>query len=241
MLIKEIPKKRKGDSILFSYPVNHKKTIFHLKRNSSVAQVFEQIVEQEEYQVFLNIFLEKHIVPNSMVDARANIGLTCLFFKAYFPKLNIIALEPSEETFKRLSININNNNNSSSITLLNKGLWSVKTRLKADLSFRDGLDWSFRLIEENENEVALFETISMNDIFIEYKIDYIDFLKIDIEGGEVEVFKDFKDLGWLSKVKIIALEIHDEFICREFIESNLSKMFELRHSGELTIGINKSI
>ena len=175
-----------------------------------------------------------------MIDAGANIGLTCLYFKSYFPDLLITALEPSDDTFSRLENNIVNNK-LSGVTYLKKGLWSSITRLKADTSFRDGQDWAFRLIEAKPNEEALFETTTIEGLINDFNIETIDFLKIDIEGGEDEVFKDFSKINWLDKVKVIALEIHDEFDCRKHIESNLEKLFTLSHSGELTIGINKSL
>ncbi len=240
LLAKGIKVERISDNIRFNYPINQVKTEFQIKRNASDAQVFEQIIELEEYSPILAIFREKNISPRTMIDAGANIGLTCLYFKSHFPDLAITALEPSEETYNRLE-QIININHFSSVRLLKKGLWSSQTRLKADTSFRDGQDWSFRLVEASEKEPALFETTSIDDIINKLNLNSIDFLKIDIEGGEVEIFKDFSKIHWFDKVKIIALEIHDEFNCREHIETNLAKYFEIRHSGELTIGINKDL
>jgi len=231
---------RVRDCIEFNFTLNETTSIIHLKRESSDAQVFEQIVELEEYLPILKKFKEINITPQTMIDAGANIGLTSVYFKSYFPNISIIAIEPSEDTFKRLTNNINLNN-FNKILLLNKGLWSSPKRLKADQSFRDGQDWSFRLVEASANEPALFEATSIDEIISENNLTTIDFLKIDIEGGEVEIFKDFSTLHWLNQVKVIALEIHDEFNCREHIETNLAQIFDLSHAGELTIGINKSL
>ena len=231
---------RINETIRFNYLVNGFKQSFYLKRNSSDSQVFEQIIEKNEYIPIIEIFKEKKIIPTRMIDAGANIGLTCLYFKSYFPDLLITALEPSEDTFSRLEKNIVNNK-LSGVNYLKKGLWSSITRLKADSSFRDGQDWSFRLIEAKSNEEALFETTTIEELINDFNIETIDFLKIDIEGGEEELFGDFSQINWLEKVRVIALEIHDEFDCREHIESNLEKLFTLSHSGDLTIGINKKI
>jgi hypothetical protein len=49
-------------------------------------------------------------------------------------------------------------------------------------------------------------------------------------------------LDWLKKVKVLAIEIHDEFDCRIDIENSLLKYgFILCQSGELTIGLNKKL
>ena len=76
----------------------------------------------------------------------------------------------------------------------------------------------------------------------EYKFETIDILKIDIEGSEKEVFTGANaDVSFLSKTKCIAVEIHDEFDCRDAIYSILTKYnFKYFDSGELTIGINQS-
>ena len=67
-------------------------------------------------------------------------------------------------------------------------------------------------------------------------------MKIDIEGAERFIFDNNNDLSFLKKTKIIAIEIHDEYNIREEIISILKEnQFLLLESGELTIGINKSL
>jgi FkbM family methyltransferase len=175
LLAKGIKIKRVDDCIEFDYRINQTKSKIQLKRKSSDSQVFEQIIELEEYLSVLEKFKEKNISPQTMIDAGANIGLTSVFFKAFFPNISIIALEPSDDTFKRLTININNNN-FNKFSLLKKGLWSSPKRLKADQSFRDGQDWSFRLVEVSANEPALFEATSIDEIIAENNLTTIDFL-----------------------------------------------------------------
>ena len=51
----------------------------------------------------------------------------------------------------------------------------------------------------------LCNSININGIVEKYKINKIDFLKIDIEGFEFEVFTD---LSWLDRVKRISMELH---------------------------------
>jgi len=63
---------------------------------------------------------------------------------------------------------------------------------------------------------------------------------MDIEGSEKEVFTNpNSDVSFLAITKCIAIEIHDEFDCREAIYEILTKYgFLLFNSGELTIGVN---
>jgi FkbM family methyltransferase len=222
----------------FKYPIERKFFNFLIAQDASDASVFTQIIINQEYSFLIDILNKKGIQPRTMIDAGANIGLTSVYFKAFYPDIEIIALEPAEGTFQRLTQNIQRNN-FSKVSLLQKGIWNTCTRLKEDRTFRDGQDWSFRLVEAYENEDALIETTTIPQILEEYQFNKIDLLKIDIEGGEKEVFAETADLNWLKKVRVIAIEIHDEFDCRTQIENTLVDAgFELSHSGELTIGIN---
>jgi len=239
LVLEGVDIKKNGENFRFDYCVNNSLLTFELKSNSSDSLVFRQIILDKEFEYLLEIIQSLNSPNLTMVDCGANIGLTSIFFKSKFPSLKIIALEPSNETFNRLKTNIELNN-FKNIIPLNKGLWSNVTRLKSDNTFRDGLDWGFRLLEAKPGESALFETVSMHTLLYDYDISVIDFLKIDIEGGEAEVFNSTADLSWLSKVKIIAIEIHDEFNCREQIERVLKNYnFEISYIGELTIGVNK--
>jgi FkbM family methyltransferase len=214
---------------------------FSLKRNSSDTSVFHQIIYNEEYSYVISLIKKLNFSDGLVIDAGANVGLTSLYLKSFFPAAKIIAIEPGEDTFFRLQnhLKINEYND---VSLLKKGLWSESTGLKADLSFRDGQDWSFRLVAAKDDEEALFEAISVPDLISKFDIKQISLLKVDIEGGEAEIFKEGSDLSWLSLVQVIAIEIHDEFDCRSLIESSLEKAgFELSHSGELTIGQNKRL
>jgi hypothetical protein len=66
---------------------------------------------------------------------------------------------------------------------------------------------------------------------------------MDIEGSEKEVLTSPKsDVSYLAKTKCIAIEIHDEFDCREAIYEVLRRHnFDFFNSGEFTIGINQSL
>ena len=157
-----------------------------------------------------------------------------------FPSLNIIALEPEPNTYKRLQKNIKINS-LRNVTLLNKGIWSKSTTLKGDYSFRDRQDWAFRLIESNKKTDNSIEVISMTELMANNNINNISFLKIDIEGAEKNLFENTQDLKWLARVKIIAIEIHDEFGARKHIEDTLLKYnFKLQYFGELTVGVSNN-
>jgi len=143
-----------------------------------------------------------------------------------------------EVMFEVLKYNIDKNNVNA--TLLKAGLWSNTTYLKIVNDFRDKKEWATR-VEETENEGL--RAVTINSLIQEYKWNVIDILKIDIEGAEKETFTSSKaDVSFLGKTKCIAIEIHDEFNCREDINAILKQYhFKCFNSGELTIGINQKL
>jgi FkbM family methyltransferase len=234
-----LPKKAGADIYEFQYSISNSNYKFKLKKNSSDSRVFEQIVLNEEYKTVVDEIRKRNIKVESILDLGANIGLSSIYLTSYFRNARILAIEPSKTTFERLELNIKQNK-LDNVKLINKGVWSRNAFLKADTNFRDGEDWSFRLVETSVNEEAILEAVGLDDLMKDEQMTQIDLLKIDIEGGEVELFKS-NHLPWLQKTKIIALEIHDEFECRIEIERKLVEHgFDIFHSGELTIGFNKS-
>lgn len=229
----------KSGLITFNYPISDKQYTFSIDENSSDSDVFQQIILENEYEYVIDLISKYQIEVSSIVDAGANVGFTAIYLSHFLKNAHIIALEPNQRTFERLKNNIGLNQ-LSNITLHQKGLWNKNTYLKADNSFRDKQAWPFRLEETSDEREKLFEVISMDSLMETHQLEGVDFLKIDVEGGEKEIFSAQTDLSWLKSVKVIAIEIHDEFDCREDIETILKEQFNLFYSGELTIGIRTS-
>jgi len=234
--LRRIKIEKKGNSIFFSYLINDKSFIINLKKKSSDIKVFQQILIEEEYKIIIDFFQKNNFSPVTIVDAGANIGLTSMYFTAYFPELNIIALEPSQKNFQRLTHNILKNN-LSNVTCVPKGIWGYSSNLT---SVKDSKDWSFRLTERSDSSRSeVCEVLSVLDIIKRFDLKLIDFFKIDIEGAEASVFSEKANLSWLNRVKVIAIEIHAEFASKDCIENILLEFgFLIYHSGELTIGFN---
>lgn len=64
-------------------------------------------------------------------------------------------------------------------------------------------------LSKNLKEFGNFRRLEMNSIFEDFKVEKIDFLKIDIEGSEFDLFS--RDIDWLDRVEKIAMEVHPEF------------------------------
>lgn len=211
---------------------------------SSDLNVFQQVFFWKGYlpiiKIYQDNFRHKDDSSINILDCGSNIGLASLFFLKFFPEAKIVAIEPEKSNFEILNYNLNNSNYKNVFNL--KGVvWSKSCKMKVVNDFRDKNDWSFRVEETEEEDHITAYTI--DDILRLFNIGSIDILKIDIEGSEKELFTSPEaNLDFLKITKCIALEIHDEFNCREDIYRILKENnFILTNSGELTLGYNEEL
>lgn len=214
------------------------------KRPSSDFDVFYQVNECSEYlsvvTYYKNNFTNEESYSLNIIDAGSNIGLTSLFFTEHFESARIIAVEPDTKNFQMLNYNLKEKTNFEFIKV-NGAVWSSNSKIKVINDFRDRSDWSFR-VEESDESNAL-QAYTINHLAEVNHFQYIDILKIDIEGAEKQIFvSSVSNLEFLSKTKCIAMEIHDEFDCRQEIYAVLDNYgFTIVNEGELTIGINEKL
>lgn len=142
-----------------------------------------------------------------IIDAGANIGLAILYLKKQFPKARIVGFEPDSIVFKILQKNVEHLKN---IELHEKALWDKD----CDIDFySEGADGGRMVVLGKEIVRATNKLVSAVRL-AEYLRKRVDFLKIDIEGSELIVLEDCKDL--LNNVERIFVEYHS------FIDKNQS-------------------
>ena len=214
------------------------------KSPSSDFNVFYQIIESKEYLPVVTDYkknfenLENY--PLNIIDAGSNIGLTSLFFMEHFQRARIIAVEPDLTNFEILSYNLREKINFE-IIKINGAVWSSNSKIKVVNDFRDKSDWSFRV--EESNDINSIQAYTINDLANKNNFNFIDILKIDVEGAEKQIFTATdSNLEFLNKTRCIAIEIHDEFECREEIYCILENYgFTIYNEGESLIGINQNL
>ena len=137
--------------------------------------------------------------PRTIVDAGANIGMASILFALEYPTARIIAIEPEPANFAAL---VRNTAPYKMITPIQAALWREEgeVTLGASAAHPKG---AFRIVENGPQRVR---AITIDTVMREAGIDSIDFLKIDIEGAEIEVFES---CPWIKKVQVIAIELHD--------------------------------
>ena len=186
-------------------------------------RVLEQVFSRQEYA------LPKSITPRTIIDAGANIGCATIFFASHYPGVHIIAIEPEASNFEVLQSNCAGLSN---VVPIQAAVWSHP----ATLTFVDPYcgSWAFAMKERVEDGTPV-RGITISQLVEEFSLDRIDVLKMDIEGGEKEIFSA-SDLSWLDKVGMLAIELHDfsrPGCAKAFYSALRDRRFEQRQSGDL--------
>lgn len=202
---------------LHSFVVNHltstarelKKIAKKVRFNSNYTNIFGLKFKYVDSASFVFIYKEifqkeiyKFSTNNSnpyIIDCGANIGLSILYFKKIYPHAQIVAFEPDFKVFKTLNENVQTFNLKDVLTV-NKAVWSSETELDF---YSDGSDGG--RIKNNETsgfKVQKVKTTTLSN----YLNKPVDFLKIDIEGAELEVLKSIKNQ--LQNVTFLFIEYH---------------------------------
>jgi len=132
-----------------------------------------------------NIYRFKQSNPNPIIiDCGANMGLSLLYLAKEYPLAKIIAFEPDETVLPYLEKNIKSYG--LNVELHKKAVWSSNTTL----SFYTDEGMGGRVETDFSNCLPKrVETFRLKDLLGQK----IDFLKIDIEGAEIEVLMDCED------------------------------------------------
>jgi FkbM family methyltransferase len=125
--------------------------------------------------------------------------MASLLFAHRYPMARIIAVEPEPANFAAL---VRNASHYTNIVPVQAALWKEdgEVRLGKSTVHPKG---AFAIAENGDQRVR---AVTIETLMKENSISTIDFLKIDIEGAEKEVFQN---CSWIKNVGVIAIELHD--------------------------------
>jgi FkbM family methyltransferase len=142
----------------------------------------------DELKRSLKGYLEKHSLRpgETVVDCGSYIGEFTLYAaKAVGQSGRVIAFEPDPAIFRKLMANIELNG-FKNITALNKGLWSKPGTLKFVGDSIKG--YSFMSADKDAGAIDV-PVVSLDDELERLNIKRVDFIKMDVEGAELEAIK----------------------------------------------------
>ena len=134
-----------------------------------------------------------------IIDCGANIGLSIVYFKRNFPNSKILAFEADPRVYNILDENISKFNYNN-VELLNYALWDEEVEISF---YSEGADAGRIEVNSDTNlNTVNCKTIRLSP-FLNQKVDL---LKIDIEGAEIKVLNESKNM--LKNVDKLFVEFH---------------------------------
>lgn len=194
-------------------------------------QFYKSSYQSEKWLIQLLKLISKKKKIISFIDVGVNIGQTLLKIKAIDPKIEYIGFEPNPFcfSFTQQIISVNKLTNCKMIPC---GLSNQNHLLKLSLPIDNDLfDSSASVIEGfRENQTTQFQYVSalkLDDLIGEFELKSIDLIKIDVEGGELEIIE-----GMLTTIEnfkpIIIIEVLPSYNSNNIVRINRQKkLFQL--------------
>jgi len=198
-----------------------------LRGGTSDIRCFEKIFVQHGYSPPREL---GPFEPRVIIDAGANVGLATVYFASIWPYAKILAIEPEDSNFRLLERNCANFPN---VIAVKGALWASSGDLS--LTQRGDQPWGYAVTDRLPPQAATrVRAFTVPDLMAMAGTDHVDFLQLDIEGAEKELFSKQAD-GWLDRVSVLAIELHDRFVagCSQALYSRLiGRNFQQEISGE---------
>lgn len=171
-------------------------------------------------EVLLYVLIDKYHLPvlpitipdnGVILDLGSNIGLTIAHYKTLYPNITIVGCEMNIENYKIAQYNIKNYNN---VHLENAAVWINDYGVSYNSNSTND-SFSINNSEVNQIHKLNVPSITIHKLIEKYQLEQIDFLKMDIEGAEVDIL-EHSDLSWLNMVQALGIEFHSD-------EDNITK------------------
>lgn len=232
---------RKADGFISIYSdVNNLNTKYLLRRFSSDVLVYTQVNLKHEFEPVIELFRQHQFTPEFIIDGGANIGLTTLYLKRFYPNASVLAVEPNPANFSVLKKNIESNE-LTNCALLQCGLWSENAYLEGAHEL-PGDEWGFSVKKQETLTGVGIDGRTILSILSEHGWSRIDYLKLDIEGAEEEIFKNPETYDSFMKVtRAISIEPHSARFKNEFKKLLSQYEFTTYEFGELVFGLKMDL
>jgi len=142
----------------------------------------------------------------TIIDAGANQGLFTLYASDFAKK--IYSIEPSSQHVEVLKEMVRYNDIEDKVTVIQKAI-SIDNGTAVFHHSKNETMFSLKeAVADKSLESEEVETIRFDTLFEKYNIDHVDFLKLDIEGSEIDVVGGSGFENVASKIDALVVEYH---------------------------------
>ena len=169
----------------------------------------------------------------TIFDCGANIGIAMFYFKWLYPKSIIHAFEPDPKTFELLQKNVEVNK-LKNVFLHNVALYNKSGHVTF---YTDHKNPGWLTMSTVKERLPGKDSINVKcEKLSNYIKEDVDFLKMDVEGSENDIFAELLKSKKLKRVKKIALEYHlnkkNSSAFPKFLTAMLKENYEIELSAD---------
>lgn len=186
---------------------------FFFKALAGFGRSMYRFYENRNHDIFSNgeVFVLKrlsYLNPKIILDVGANIGNWGKEAARFCQSATIYCFEPVPSTFDKLnsmvqSVNISN------IKTIRKGIYSKTTNIRInqfDSSDEHASLYDVKGVGYVTSEVTLIDLICGDEFLNAEKLDFVDFVKLDIEGAEMDALHGLMESIKNRKIRMIQFE-----------------------------------
>ena len=169
-----------------------------------------------DIQIFDQVFKDRYHVPphdipapRTILDLGSNIGLTLVSYATEFPHASMLGIELDRANYELCVRNTDLYRNRCSV--LNGAVWSVGG---LQLPYGGSEHWSYGIGAEGET-IGTAETYTIANLLDQMQWPTVDFMKVDIEGAEQEIFKE--GFLWAKRVRCLKVEVHSPYTLNDCV------------------------
>jgi len=218
-----------GGSSLFKLKVTNAEHCIFMRVGSSDREVLGQIFIEREYEPIAVTH------PKTVLDLGANSGYSSAYFLSKYPAASVVAVEPDPGNYAICCRNLRPFGSRAKV--VHGAAWPECSKLVVDKgNWRDGREWTrqVKLAKEGATPSESIDGYDMPTLIGLCGAAEIDLLKIDIEGSELELFSRNTE-SWLPRVRNLCIELHGPECEAIFFRALSGFLYNLSHSGELTV------
>lgn len=187
--------------------------------NSTDFQIVREVFVHDNYLQYIPQKFE----PKIILDAGAHKGYVAIPFAQRYPKSRVICLEPDITNFRLLKQNISINK-IRNIEVIKSALGKKNGIVNFYLT-TDSVNHSLvPLLPDRIKKTTKVKCQNIKSIMRQYDFNKIDIFKIDIEGGEYDIFFNL-DEEIISKIRCFIIEAHTT---KDYSIKNLYKFFSAK-------------
>ncbi len=204
-----------------------------LRTKTTDLPMYHQVFTSRQYDVALRRS------PRTILDCGGNVGFAAVYWANVYPSARILSIEPELANYSLLVKNVAPYPN---VVPLHAAVWKYNTLL--DVRDDGAGDCSFQTqeprLDGRHKLVGKTIGLTIDTIMKLSGMDQVDFLKIDIEGAEEDIFID--PSAWIKNVGVMAIEIHEDMKpgCRALIYRSATRQFEFEMQNGENIFFAKS-